>query len=194
MTGTSQGTQKPRSESYMWLYCASGDTDKPIILYEYQPGRGAKHPKEFLTGFKGYLHIDGYAGYHNLPEEIMVAGCWAHTRRRIDEAVKSLPKGKAKGVFATQGLAHRQKLFDLERQFAEPFLGRISCLPTRPREQKGVPLFSIIQTAIENGVDSYRYLRYLLHAVPNMDLKDAFAVTALLPENAPMECRSSASK
>ena len=47
----------------MWLYRTSGDTDKPIVLYEYQPGRGAKHPKEFLAGYKGYLHTDGYAGY-----------------------------------------------------------------------------------------------------------------------------------
>ena len=42
--------KKPESESYMWLYRTSVDTDKPIVLYEYQPGRGAKHPKEFLAG------------------------------------------------------------------------------------------------------------------------------------------------
>ena len=45
----------PQSESYMWLYRTSGDTGKPIVLYEYQPGRGAKHPNEFLSGYKGYL-------------------------------------------------------------------------------------------------------------------------------------------
>ncbi len=43
----------PQSESYMWLYRTSGDTDKPIVLYEYQPGRGAKYPKEFLAGYTG---------------------------------------------------------------------------------------------------------------------------------------------
>ena len=37
--------KKPQSDSYMWLYRTSGDTAKPIVLYEYQPGRGAKHPK-----------------------------------------------------------------------------------------------------------------------------------------------------
>ena len=40
----------PQSDSFMWLYRTSGDTRKPIVLYEYQPGRGAKHPKEFLAG------------------------------------------------------------------------------------------------------------------------------------------------
>ena len=62
--------KKPQTNSYMWLYRTSGDTDKPIVLYEYQPGRGAKHPKEFLSGFKGYLHTDGYAGYHDLGEDV----------------------------------------------------------------------------------------------------------------------------
>lgn len=109
----------PQSDSYMWLYRTSGDTARSIVLCEYQPGRGAKHPKAFLEGFKGYLHTDGYIGYHSLPEEIVVAGCWTHARRKFDEAVKSLPKGKAKGSSAAQGLAYCEKLFALETQFAE---------------------------------------------------------------------------
>ena len=62
--------KKPQTESFMWLYRTSGDTDKPVVLYEYQPGRGAKYPEEFLKDFKGYLHTDGYAVYHGLPEDI----------------------------------------------------------------------------------------------------------------------------
>ena len=111
--------KKPQSDSYLWLYRTGGDTDKPIVLYEYQPGRGAKHPKEFLDGFHGYLHADGYAGYHSLPEEITVVGCWAHLRRKFDEAVKSLPKGKAKGSSAAQGLACCNMLFSIEKELSE---------------------------------------------------------------------------
>jgi len=84
----------PQCKSYMWLYRTSGDTDKPIVLYEYQPGRGGAHPETFLNGFKGYLHMDGCAGYHNLSEKITVAGCSAHASRKFDEAMKSLPKRK----------------------------------------------------------------------------------------------------
>ena len=109
----------PQSDSFMWLYRTSGDTEKPIVLYEYQPGRGGKHPKEFLTGFQGYLHTDGYAGYHNLPEGITVVGCWAHLRRKFDEAVKSQTKGKAKGSSASQGLAYCNLLFEIEQGLAE---------------------------------------------------------------------------
>ncbi len=64
-----------QSKSYMWLYRTGGDTDRPIVLYEYQPGHGACHPEAFLSGFKGYLHTDGYAGYHSLPDEVTVVGC-----------------------------------------------------------------------------------------------------------------------
>ena len=105
----------PQNDSYMWLYRTSRDMRKPIVLYEYQPGRGGKHPKEFLDGFHGHLHTDGYAGYNNLPTEITVVGCWAHARRKFDEAVKSLPKGKAKGSSAAQGLAYCNLLFEIEQ-------------------------------------------------------------------------------
>jgi len=52
-----------QSKSHMWLYRSSGDTEHPIVLYEYQPNRKAEHPKTFLGGWRGYLHADGYDGY-----------------------------------------------------------------------------------------------------------------------------------
>ena len=48
--------KEPQSKSYMWLYRTSGDTNRAILMYEYQPSRGAVHPRGFLEGFKGYLH------------------------------------------------------------------------------------------------------------------------------------------
>lgn len=64
----------------MWLYRTGGlnmvePEERPIVLlYEYQPGRRAKHPEDFLEGFKGNLNTDGHAGYYKLPEEITVVG------------------------------------------------------------------------------------------------------------------------
>ena len=85
----------------MWLCQIGGDITKPIVLYEYQPGRGTKHPKGFLAGYKGNLHTNGYSRYHDLGEDITVVGCWAHLRRKFDETVKSLPKGIAMGSSAS---------------------------------------------------------------------------------------------
>jgi len=254
----------PQSESYMWLYRTSGDTDKPIVLYEYQPGRGAKHPKEFLAGYKGYLHTDGYQGYHDLGKDITVVGCWAHLRRKFDEAVKSLPKGKTKGSSASQGLAYCNLLFGIEQEIAEktaeeryeerlkqakpvldamlswansrtaapksalgkalhylkeqwPYLtnylkdGRLEISNNRAERSikpfvidrknflfantpKGAAgsavMFSLIQTAIENGLDPYKYLTWLLKQAKDADLTDAQVVQNLLPWNTPMECRA----
>lgn len=38
------------------------------VLYDYQPTRAGEHPKRFLTGFQGYLQVDGYSGYHQVPD------------------------------------------------------------------------------------------------------------------------------
>ena len=260
--------KSPSSDCYIWLYRTSGDTDKPIVLYEYQPGRGGKHPKEFLTGFKGYLHTDGYVGYHNLPDGITVVGCWAHARRKFDEAIKSLPKGKTKGSSAAQGLAYCTLLFEIEKGLEDltpeqrynqrlkqakpvldamlawanvrqaapqsalgkalkyvkeqwPYLtnylkdGRLELSNNRaersikpfvidrknflfantPNGARGsATIFSLIQTAIENSLDPYQYLTWLLKTANNKDLDDPKIVQRLLPWNAPIECRSSASK
>ncbi len=64
-----------QSKSYMWLYRTSGDTLHPIVLYDYQPDRRSKRPAEFLKDFNGYLHTDGYEGYHSLRSEISIVGC-----------------------------------------------------------------------------------------------------------------------
>ena len=80
------------SKSYMWLYRTSGDAEHPIVLYEYQPNRKAEHAERFLKGFSGWLHADGYQGYHKLPSQIRVVGCWANARRKFDEALNTVPK------------------------------------------------------------------------------------------------------
>lgn len=107
-----------QQKSYIWLYRTSGDAKQQIVIYEYQPDRKETRPKEFLRGFKGYLHTDGYNGYHNLPEDIVVVGCLAHLRRKFFEAYKTLPKDKRADSYAAKGLEYCDRLFLLERQFS----------------------------------------------------------------------------
>ena len=51
-------------------------------------------------------------------------------------------------------------------------------------------MFSLIQTAIENGLEPYKYLTWLMKMAKDANLEDAAAVQALLPWNAPEECRA----
>ena len=47
------------STSYMWAYRSSEDSDEPIVLLDYQPGRGQVHPQAFLSDYRGILVSDG---------------------------------------------------------------------------------------------------------------------------------------
>ncbi|SDF38149.1 IS66 family transposase [Sporomusa acidovorans] len=71
-----------KADSYMWVYRTSGDTQHPIVLYDYQEGRSGQFAKDYLAGFTGYLHTDGWNGYHKVEDAgVTLCGCWAHYPR-----------------------------------------------------------------------------------------------------------------
>ena len=92
--------RKAGSKSWMWVYRSGHLYQKrQIVLYEYQQTRNASHPWEFLKGYNGICVTDGYQVYHTLEkelEELTIAGCWVHCRRRFDEALKRIPKPSQK--------------------------------------------------------------------------------------------------
>ena len=92
--------RKAGSKSWMWVYRSGHLYQKrQIVLYEYQQTRNASHPREFLKGYDGICVTDGYQVYHTLEkelEELTIAGCWVHCRRRFDEALKLIPKSYQK--------------------------------------------------------------------------------------------------
>ncbi|SER63258.1 Transposase [Gracilibacillus ureilyticus] len=107
-----------KSNSYMWLY-RSGHTDNPIVLNDYQQTKAAKHPRRFLDGFQGLLHVDGYPGYNGLPNVTLI-GCWSHARRIFREALTALPEtATTTQTKAQEGLAFCNKLFDIERELKD---------------------------------------------------------------------------
>ena len=108
-----------QSKSYMWLYRTGKYASQPMILYEYRPDRKASNAETFLKECSGWLHADGYPGYHRLPEHIRVVGCWAHLRRKFDEAVKSLPQKDQANAVALHGQAYCSRLFSIEQELAE---------------------------------------------------------------------------
>lgn len=103
------------NKHYMWVY-RTGKlyTEKQIILYEYQPSRNASHPRSFLKEFQGICVTDGYQVYHTIEkerEDLRIAGCWAHARRRFDEALKALPKEKQNKSLAYLALKQIQAIY-----------------------------------------------------------------------------------
>lgn len=55
--------------------------------------------------------------------------------------------------------------------------------------QGNAVLFSLIETAKENGLDPYRFLSNVFDAVPNMNLGDPKQLEQLLPWNALEMCK-----
>lgn len=110
----------PTSESYMWAYRSGEYEAKQIVLFEYQQGRSGDYAKKFLEGYEGYFVTDGYAGYNKVTSGTR-CGCWAHVRRKFLEAIPGGdPAGEqAQGSKAKEGFEFCEKLFMLEREFAE---------------------------------------------------------------------------
>ena len=81
--------RKNTTQSYMWLYRTGKQSSKPVILFEYQPGRSGKYPESFLKGFQGYLRTDAYSGYGKVMS-VKRCYCWTHLRRKFVEAFQKI--------------------------------------------------------------------------------------------------------
>lgn len=49
-------------------------------------------------------------------EDLRIAGCWAHARRRFDEALKALPKEQQKDTIAYFALKQIQAIYREENK------------------------------------------------------------------------------
>ena len=74
----------------LWVYARDdrpwSGSDPPAAVYFYSPDRRAERPVTHLGQFRGTLQVDGYAGFEQLTAGgIVLAACWAHTRRKFYE-------------------------------------------------------------------------------------------------------------
>lgn len=111
------------SKSYMWVYRTGKMYDAaPIVLYEYQKTRNTSHPREFLKNYSGTVVTDGYQVYHTLEkerEDLKIAGCWSHARRRFATVVKALGEEKTKGTLAYDALKQIAAIYKIEGTLTE---------------------------------------------------------------------------
>ncbi len=111
------------THSYMWVY-RTGHMykDKQIVLYEYQMTRNTSHPREFLRDYSGICVTDGYQVYHTLEkqlEDLTIAGCWVHCRRRFEEAWEVIGKVKTKDCMSYLVMKQIQAIYREEGKLKE---------------------------------------------------------------------------
>ena len=99
-----------QSKSYMWVYRSAEECTEPVVLFEYQPGRGQQYPQAFLKGYAGTLMTGGYSAWRTL-EDVTHLGCLAHARRAFDEAYKALKKPDGR---ARKALEYFKALYQVE--------------------------------------------------------------------------------
>ena len=106
----------PTAQSYMWVLRTGAWEERAIVAFEYQPNRSGDSAKKLLEGYEGCYVTDGYAGYNKVRGGRR-CGCWAHVRRKFEEAKPGAAPAEASK--AEQGFQYCQRLFAVERELAD---------------------------------------------------------------------------
>lgn len=114
------------------------------VIFDFCLSRAREGPAKFLEGYGGILQCDGYEGYNKIGAETLVrAGCFAHVRRKFNDALKLDPASQdALGVL---GLIAR--LYGVEKEAREA--GATPQQREELRKEKSVPVFNELRTVIE---------------------------------------------
>jgi hypothetical protein len=65
-----------------------------MVAYVYAADRKAERAQAHLGDFAGILQVDGYGGYTALArrrQQVQLAFCWAHVRRKFYELADNSP-------------------------------------------------------------------------------------------------------
>jgi transposase len=104
------GKQGGSSKGRFWAYI--GDAEHPYSVYDFTVNRGRDGPAAFLKDFRGFLQADAYGGYDGIfigsDGGVVEVACWAHARRKFDNARENSPRQ------ANQVLEWIQQLYDIE--------------------------------------------------------------------------------
>jgi transposase len=106
-----------QTKSYMWFYGSGKYENQQLMLYEWCRSRRQENPQEKLKDYAGFLHVDGYPGYHNLNKNVTIVGCAAHARRKFADIIKAMPKEAQNRTFALESVEYWDKLFEFERRW-----------------------------------------------------------------------------
>lgn len=125
------------NKSYMWVMRSTAD--RPVTYFKYAATRAAAVPRELLAGYKGVVQTDGYKGYAFLDKDpkITLVACWAHVRRKFNDAIKASPKRKkSKMSHAEKAVSMIGELYAVEKCIRHDQLTPDEALTLRQREAK----------------------------------------------------------
>lgn len=131
------------STGYLWTYRAECG-----VLFDWFASRKMNCLAPMLSGYRGQLQTDGYSAYegffnqkeyHGLLEQVELAACWAHVRRKFFEAKEETP-------LAARVLADIQRLYRIETELRDQQADAALRLSTR--QQKSLPILAEIESTL----------------------------------------------
>jgi len=163
----------PTSDHWMWVR-AAGPPGRRIVLFDYDASRGGEVPKRLLEGCSGALITDGHEPYAAAAAAhgLVHAGCFAHVRRKYDEAIKAQPTATGQ---AKTALAFIRELYAIERQMNERDIPVAAEERLATRRERSAPVMNALRAwleALEPQVPPEtrlgRALRYTLNQWPKL--------------------------
>jgi len=97
-------------KGYIWMVRA---VMRDLVFFHYDHGsRAQKVALQLFKDYQGVIQTDGYAVYdmYENKKGVLPIGCWAHSRRRFEEALK---EDKARATYALEQIG---LLYDVERR------------------------------------------------------------------------------
>jgi transposase len=119
-------------QARIWAY--RGDGNHPYNVFDFTLSRSRDGPAVFLGDYQGTLLADAYGGYDGIAIEksIVLAGCWAHGRRKVVDSHDLCPE------IAGPILLRIRRLFAIE----EPIKGSTPEQRLAVRREKSVPVLA----------------------------------------------------
>ena len=138
-------------QGYLWTGSRPGED----VFFHWATSRAAACLEDFVPAtFTGTLQCDGYAGYRTFArrhgQPIILAGCWAHVRRKFYEAQENAPR------LAGWLLGQIQHLYRIEARLREQPAG--PALRSAVRASESQPLVKRIERVLIKLKASGRHL------------------------------------
>jgi transposase len=139
----------------MWVYRSSQFTEHPVVIYDYQAGMNIPKPfqRRILATYSAMVTV-----LMEALENIALSGCWAHARRKFNDALIAPPKKTGKANVAISTI---QKFYAIEK--------RTKLLPSnecqRIRKIESVPILYKFKIWLDESSQTLTLKSYLGTAV-----------------------------
>jgi len=119
-------------KGYHWV--VRSPEEKSLFFHYDRGSRGQHVIVELLKDYRGAVQSDGYGAYkiYEDKEGVLLLGCWAHVRRKFEQALGDDPPR------AQYAMEQIQRLYAIERRIAEDGLAKEQA--ERLRKQESYPI------------------------------------------------------